>query len=379
MVADLILFVEDNTDFRDSAARFLELNGFEVIVATDGVEGLEVLAQDGRIPDVIVSDISMPRMNGYEFFEAVRQKSRLKAVPFIFLTALDARADMRLGWEIGVDEYLVKPFRPEDFLTVVRNRLKRVREIQSLAEGQLEETRNMIVRILSHELRTPLTYVTGGFTLLADEINKQQEEVGGVGRRDVQNILDLIHNGTDRLNRLAEQMVLLAELMSTQSGHPWENMTETISLNHVIEGAVNSMMPYANECQITLELDHMPSFYVEGVTTLLLSAVTEPIRNSIQYSEAGDVVNIKANADPENPEYVIIEIIDEGRGIAESDLALIWELMTQSGRNEYEQQGFGLGLPIVQRIMQLHHGAADVQSEEEIGTIVRLRLPLKEM
>ncbi|NDJ86996.1 MAG: hybrid sensor histidine kinase/response regulator [Chloroflexi bacterium] len=376
MPPDLILFVEDNADFRDSAARFLELNGFEVIVSGDGIEALELLKQTTRIPDVIVSDISMPRMNGYEFFEAVRNQPHLKGIPFIFLTALDARADIRLGWEVGVDEYLVKPFRPEDFLSVIRNRLKRTRELKSLAERQLQETRNMIVRILSHELRTPLTYVTGGFTLLADEINKQEQGAVSVDRKDVQTILDLIYNGTNRLNRLAEQMVMLAELTSTQSGQSWEHMTERLNLAEVIDAAASSMIPVAREHSVTLEYGDLSALIAEGIQTLLIPAVTEPVRNAIQYSEPGSTVQVTCYPDTEHPGMAVIEIRDNGRGISESDLETIWELMSQSEREKFEQQGFGLGLPITQKIMQLHQGYAEIHSKMNEGTVILLRLPL---
>lgn len=373
---DLILFVEDNVDFRDSAARFLELKGFDVEVASDGLEGLEHLQRTLRLPDVIVSDISMPRMNGYEFFEAVRQKPQWKGIPFIFLTALDSRADLRLGWELGVDEYLVKPFRPEDFLAIIRRILNRTRELRSIAEDQIQETRNMIVRILSHELRTPMTYVTGGFTLLADEINKQNDDRSENEREDIKIILNLIHNGTRRLNRLAEQMVMLAELTSSQSDGTWEHLFDTVNLANVIDSAISGLDSLVEEHRVTLEIEHLPSLYVRGVINLLVQAVGEPIRNAIQFSPNGARVQIRTLVDPDNPANAVIEIRDHGRGITPEDLETIWDLMRQSEREKYEQQGFGLGLSITQKIMQVHHGLARIESAINEGTLVRLYFPM---
>lgn len=109
-----ILFVEDNRDLRKNAALVLELEGYKVQVARDGREALDYL-ENGLIPDLIVSDIMMPRMDGYAFFEAVRQIPYLKAVPFIFLTARGSRRDISTGRMLGADDYLVKPFDPEDF------------------------------------------------------------------------------------------------------------------------------------------------------------------------------------------------------------------------------------------------------------------------
>ena len=110
-----IFFVEDNRDLRKNAALVLELEGYKVQVARDGREALDYL-ENGLIPDLIVSDIMMPRMDGYAFFEAVRQIPYLKAVPFVFDSArLLARHLHRV---LGADDYLVKPFDPEDLIVV---------------------------------------------------------------------------------------------------------------------------------------------------------------------------------------------------------------------------------------------------------------------
>lgn len=375
MRQNVVLFVEDNADFRDSAARFLELSDYKVVVASDGVEALEILDKSNLLPDVIISDISMPNMNGYQFFEAVRERPEMTGVPFIFLTALDARDDFKLGWDVGVDEYLVKPFRPEDFLSVIRNRINRNREIQEMAAKQLDLTRNMIVRILSHELRTPLTYVRGGFTLLADEINKEQAEDISINRLEIQTILHLIHSGTERLNRLAEQMVMLAELTSTKSSHTWAGMIAPIHMNEVIETACANLQNLADENQVQIEIN-VADVLMNGISNLLIAAIAEPLRNAIKFSEQGQTVWVEANVDPEDEGFIIIDIRDEGRGIKAEDLENIWEIMQQSEREVYEHQGLGLGLPITQQIVKLHQGTANIQSSPDQGTVVTLRLPL---
>lgn len=376
-MSDLILFVEDNIDLRDSAAHLLELNGFEVWVAGDGREGLEILQKDSRVPDLIVSDISMPHMNGYDFFTAVKNQSHLKGVPFIFLTALGARSDIRLGWEIGVDDYLVKPFQPEDFLAAVRNRLKRNREIRQIADQQLNETRHMLVRILSHELRTPLTYVTGGFTLLADEINKQQEmQENSHDREEVETILDLIRSGTSRLTRLAEQTVLLSELMSGQYQQHLVKSAQYVEISSLIQAALSQMQTFAMEKQATFHVKDMPALKVHGLVPLFITAIYEVVHNAIQHSAPGNTVTIHAYREDN---MVTVEIEDQGRGIADKDMKLIWDLISQSQRDRFEQQGFGLGLPITKNIMEVHGGRVDIKSQINVGTTVYLRFPVEPM
>jgi signal transduction histidine kinase len=371
--SDMILFVEDNADLRDSAAHLLELNGFNVKVASDGQEALELLDNTDRPPDLIVSDISMPRMNGYDFFDAVRSQRHLQGVPFIFLTALGARSDIRLGREIGVDDYLVKPFHPEDFLAAVQSRLKRTRELQELAGHKLKETRHMLVKILSHELRTPLTYVTGGFTLLADEINKQ-EESSNRDRQEIGTILDLIKNGTTRLSRLAEQTVLLSELMSGQTRQEFERMCSQIEVAYLIQSAIAQVQGFAQENKVTIISDeNLSRSLVYGAVDLLITAITEVLRNAIQYSERESNVWITTEVDDED--MIVIEVRDQGRGIPPSDIESIWELISQSERARYEQQGFGLGLPLTKQIIDLHKGDVNLESTTGEGTTISLRIP----
>ncbi len=376
MSKELILFVEDNTDFRDSAARFLELSNFEVMVASDGIEALDVLDTTQRIPAVIISDISMPNMNGYEFFEAVRQRPPLKIVPFVFLTAMDARDDFKLGWEVGVDEYLVKPFRPEEFLHVIRNRIRRHEELKALAANQLQNARDSIVKILSHELRTPLTYVTGGFTLLHDEINREDGNLDTTFDRDeLQKILQFIRNGTERLNRLAEQTVMLTEITSSQNRQTWERLATQLDIQDLIESAISKLHEFAEDHLVTIET-HITSVRTVGVPNLLLVAITEPLRNAIQFSGRGATVVVKSYINPDSPKTVVIEIADQGRGMDEKDINTAWDLMGQVERDKQEQQGFGLGLPLTREVINLHGGQSHLISQKGVGTTVYLRLPI---
>src|SRR5215470_12583496 len=119
-----ILVVEDNEDLRENAVLVLTLEGFNVFSAMDGQEALDMLTTGQCSPDLIVSDIAMPRLDGYGFFEAVHNNPLLRSIPFIFLTARGSRRDVRFGKELGVDDYLIKPFNADDFLVTVKSKLK---------------------------------------------------------------------------------------------------------------------------------------------------------------------------------------------------------------------------------------------------------------
>ncbi|MFX1447838.1 MAG: two-component system response regulator [Promethearchaeota archaeon] len=137
----LILLVEDDPNILKYLKMTLEFNGCEVITANHGREGLKVLSELKVCPHLIISDIMMPEMNGYDFFNAVSRNPDCFHVPFIFLSALDSPEDIRLGKMLGVDDYLTKPINEEDLLSIVFGKIKRnqtINEIYSLYQIEKE-------------------------------------------------------------------------------------------------------------------------------------------------------------------------------------------------------------------------------------------------
>lgn len=119
-----ILLVEDNTEIRENTAEILELANYQVTSAVNGKEGFEKALQD--TPDLILCDIMMPVLDGYGFLHLISKNSKLKSVPFIFLTAKTERADFRKGMEMGADDYVTKPFTDIELLNAVESRLQKV-------------------------------------------------------------------------------------------------------------------------------------------------------------------------------------------------------------------------------------------------------------
>ena len=130
----LILVVEDNPDIQTYVKLLLEHNDYKIITANDGKDGLKVLSESNDIPDLIISDINMPEMDGYEFFKVVSDNDRLLHVPFIFLSALDSPEDIRLGKLLGADDYLTKPIKEDDLIAVVTGKVLRNRRFKSVNE-----------------------------------------------------------------------------------------------------------------------------------------------------------------------------------------------------------------------------------------------------
>ena len=108
----LILLVEDEPNIRENSVELMELNGYDVLVATNGKEGLELAIE--HKPDVIVSDVMMPEMNGFELLDALKSDEDLKKIPVIFCSASVQKKDVEEAWNRGISAYITKPFDEED-------------------------------------------------------------------------------------------------------------------------------------------------------------------------------------------------------------------------------------------------------------------------
>lgn len=370
--SDVILLVDDDEDIRTTASLILGLEGYAVCLATDGKEALDMLLSGECRPSLIVSDIAMPNLDGYGFFQAVRQIPVFLPVPFIFLTAYGSRRHIRLGREMGIDDYLVKPFDPEELLTSVRNKLSRARAWQEKVISDMEQARRTLVQLLAHELRTPLTHITGGFELLADAVGSSAAQNN---TDDVSASMGLIRNGTQRLNRLAEQVVRYSELITGHTQVQYQQQSEPIQLGSVVDTALGMAANdlHARHISVELNYDATHLIWVYGLPILLSEAIYELIRNAGQYSAEGAKIQVWVTCD-ETTASVIVR--DFGRGIAVEDQASVWDLMIQSGRWHWEQQGAGMGLPIVRLIAEVHQGSVNLHSVPNQGTTVTLHLPL---
>jgi CheY-like chemotaxis protein len=134
----LILVVDDNTDILFNIKLILEANGFQAITAENGDEALKILSKQKKPPEVIISDIMMPKMDGYEFFKKILEDIRFNRIPFIFLSAKSSSEEIRFGKMLGVDDYLTKPFNEEDLIAIVGGKLARNKKINSINQ-KIEE------------------------------------------------------------------------------------------------------------------------------------------------------------------------------------------------------------------------------------------------
>ncbi len=131
-----ILVVDDEADLLENIKLALEAEGYRVLMAEDGLEALDIL--ESEPVDLILADIAMPNMNGYQLYERVRENPKWTFTPFIFLTARTMDSDVNYGKELGADDYLTKPIRAAELLAVVRGKLRRFQQLTG-AMGQISQ------------------------------------------------------------------------------------------------------------------------------------------------------------------------------------------------------------------------------------------------
>jgi signal transduction histidine kinase len=364
-----ILVVEDDAALRDGMSDTLNSEGYETIQAGDGREGLDVL-QRVR-PDLIISDIMMPEMDGYSFHRAVASNPQTATIPFIFLTAKSDQADVLKGLRVGVDAYLTKPFDLDRLLAHVQNKLHRFAVIREQAMGQLEELQHQIVNMFSHELRTPLTYIMGYTDLLVGSSSSISPDEMEVFVRGLQ-------AGTGRLNKMVDRILTLVHLGTRVYDKEFEEYSVVgADMADLVAYAAEGCQPLADKKGLELRIeiaDSLPA--VRQLETLLSQALICLVENAIKFSGSPDHPVI-IRAYPARGR-IHIDVIDEGIGIAPEDQERIFEPFVQIDRARYEQAGVGIGLAIARGLARVHGGDVVVESKLGEGSKFTMWLPAAE-
>lgn len=363
-MSEQILIVEDDLAMSSGIRDVLEMNGYRVQLAENGVEALDVLTIFQ--PDLIISDIMMPEMDGFEFLENVRRQPQWAAVPFIFLTAKGQRPDIRAGKQLGADDYLVKSVDLEDLLVVVRAKLDRSLMIRQQNRREMDDLKRNVLNMLSHEFRTPLTYITGYVDLIQE---------GSWSPEELQKFLNRIKGGSARLNRLVEDFLMLVKFETDDARQAY--LIDKGPFNtwaSLVRRVFDRYREVADTKQVQLVSDIEPDLpLVEAHESYLENAVARLVDNGIKFAKhtGGHVwVSVYAAAG-----MVCCSVKDDGLGIPSVEVDRIFDRFHQVGRQRLEQQGAGIGLAIVKGVLDLHSGSIECQSAEGVGTEFVLRLP----
>lgn len=362
-----ILVIEDEDPIRSNIVEMLELESFDILEAADGKQGVALATE--HQPDLILCDITMPGLDGYDVLVRLRENPPTAMIPFIFLTARSDRAFMRHGMELGADDYLTKPFTLTELRTAIRSRLARYAHVKAESEQQMEQARQLLVQLVSHELRTPLVAIN-----TATEIISRQ--IGHISDDQLRDLVETISRGGKRLGRLVEQMILLTQIESGMLSRDYIREYGVVArLSDLMIGALDLARSFAyRQPDVTVRIDERDrDAAVLTETRALKHALAELVTNAISFSDPGsEVLVFQWQAEGS----VWLSVVDHGPGIPPDKLKRALNRFEQVDRAQREQQGIGLGLPLARHIIETYGGIFEISSVVDKGTQVTISLPL---
>lgn len=358
-----ILVIDDEEWLREMVQMALRQRGYDVIEAENGAAGIEKARRE--LPDLILCDVNMEKMDGYRTLSELRNESTTAAIPFILMTGLADNAGMRHGMELGADDYLPKPFSIEGLYAAVDARLRKAQTVRAEAERKLADLRDSISLMLPHELRTPLNGILAyGEILTAEAATLKPEEIAEMGQ--------VIYQGGRRLERLIENFLIYAQL------ELWGTDPQRVNLLRRKQTASPARLIEEHARKQADELGRGPDLRLNLHDSALpiseeylAKVVEELVQNAFKFSQAGQGVTVELR---EGPEATVLSVADQGRGFSAEHIARVGAYM-QFERKLHEQQGIGLGLTIARRLTELHGGTLVIQSEKGVGTTVSVKLP----
>lgn len=369
-----ILLVEDDASILNGMADLLQLFdiGYQVSVlkASDGVEGIERLNE--VIPDLIISDIMMPRLNGFEFLSRVRENPAWVHIPFIFLTAKGKKQDIREGRRSGAELYITKPFVSSELLELVKSQLERTFQLQRARQQRLGVLKRNLLQLLNHEFRTPLTYVTAYYDMLADSIVSVEDP------SSLHEYLRGIQVGCVRLTKLVEDLIKIMELRTGEVVTQFREHARPLpQVGDLFRRRGERIEELARESGISIEYEIQPDLpTVLAEQDLLGDAIDRLLDNALKFTQARREGPRKIRlATGIQDGSILLSVQDSGVGFPTHVKDQLFELFFQYNRERLEQQGSGSGLTIAKGYIELHHGRIVVQSEEGIGSTFSILLP----
>ncbi|MDX2075932.1 MAG: hybrid sensor histidine kinase/response regulator [bacterium] len=363
-----VLMVDDVFENIDMMLRVLNREGYEVIIARDGEEAMVQVAEHD--PDIILLDVMMPGIDGFQVCQRLKQNDATKDIPVIFITALANTVYIVKGFEVGAVDFITKPFRPKEVvarvnthLTVTRQRkeIERLREQDRVYFEKLTAMKDDVMNMASHDLKNPLNNVKTAVSLIRRQ-RKEDDEKG-------EELLRIIENSAEQMKNLITGLLDLAKIETGRAIN-----LQPVKVNKFLDDNLSIFKLAAHDKNITLEFTPIDE---EAVVPMDLERMEQVLQNllsnAIKYTPAGGKVMLGAVITPDS---IIINVQDTGMGIPADDLPHLFEKFYRVKNSAHMQvEGTGLGLSIVKSIVENHDGTITVESEFNKGTTFSIHLP----
>jgi two-component system sensor histidine kinase/response regulator len=380
-----ILIVDDTPENIDILVELLE--DFEKQIAINGLDALETAFENP--PDLILLDIMMPEMSGYEVCEKLREDVRTKDIPVIFLTAKALKEDVVKGFEVGGQDYITKPFDFRELMERVKTQLelKTQREVlknmniileekvqertvqldkanvelesANLELKVLDEAKNSFLTMISHEIRTPLNGIIGGVSILKD-FNLPEETL---------DFLELLEASIKRLEAFTMKTLEISQFQ-TRGKEMIE--LETFNFRELLQDQLTKMEPLINGKMLKTSLQCDADLQIYADNHYINMAIAQLLDNAIYFSQENGIVEIIVEQDKEE---ISCTISDQGCGFPEYMLGKAIKSFQGAVHNIDEKTG--LSLYLTNQIVEAHNGSLSFGNRKEGGAFVKMVIPVK--
>lgn len=363
-----ILAVDDASDSLVLLDKLLKRQGFAVVGASSGKECLSKSISEH--PDLVILDVAMPEMNGFETLKHLRENEITRDIPVIMLTAdsKDAKS-IEEGFALGADEYLTKPIEQDELIARVRSILRAVKAERELAQLKLD-----FQSMLVHDLRSPLSAIIGVLELeTSGELNKNPAEMK-----------EFLRSALETSQKMLSLINDILDVAKLEAGKIQLNKQPNV-FNAVVASAVARLKVLAREKGVVLTIEedrNLPA--CEFDSGKIDQVVTNLVSNAIKFTPKGGSVTVRTctkrfddDALGLKGDYVVLDVEDTGAGIPPEEVPLIFDRYRQANNaSTYKSMGTGLGLTIVKRVTEAHNGKVFVESTLGKGTKFTVVIPV---
>ena len=391
-----VLIVDDTIYNIQLLSLMLNKQGYRVEKATSGTEALESANQ--LLPDIILLDIRMPDIDGYEVCKRLKANPVTKDIPVIFISSIEESTDKVEAFSVGGVDYISKPFQLIEVLARIETHLrlcllqKKLQEqneqLQSSAlvlsrsleqERKLSQMKSDFISVVSHEFRTPLTTIQSASELLEYYEWTKEEQVEQLHQiqSEVKHMTDLMEDVLflSRANANKAKLNITKFDLADFCKRLLVQIKKTFAENYTLHSFLH-ILPNEIAIQNFHIENELPIVSVNMDEKLLRQIITNLITNAIKYSHQNTTIEFKVTVDfSVSSPNVSFVISDRGIGIPEEDLEHLFSAFHR-GKNVGILPGTGLGLSIVKNCIDIHNGTIAVNSKLNVGTEFTVTLPI---
>lgn len=354
-----ILLIEDDQATLETYEIALESADYRVLTASSGTEGVELARR--HLPDVVLSDVNMPGMDGRNVLNILREDLQMGSKQIVLMTGNTRNVSTRAAMELGADDFLAKPFGVAELLGCIEARLQRAKLHWRVDAKAVTELRSTLRSTLPHEFFTPLAGMLGLVELLRGDLRQ-------LAPADISELLDRNEFSGRRLHRTLKNYLLALDLESRATE---EAADAPVLLAEHVDFAVNAGIDTAvkrhkRAADLTRQIAAGP---IVGAAANLTTIVEELVENACSYSRPGTPIRVMFDA------RGVLSVSDHGRGLTAEQIEQVG-MSRQFDRKKYEQQGPGLGLALVRKLAVKCGATYTMESQAGRGTTARVAFAL---